>query len=133
MRTILLDQPFAGEEFRRLLEAHGARAVLAGGAALYREAEKIMAASKQIVPVDTGNLRNTGHVAPPDFLQSSVSVEMGYGGPAAPYAIYVHERLDLRHKAGQYAKFLEFPALQAVSGMEERLAAEIRAELERAA
>lgn len=60
--------------------------------ALTQEAEAIMADSKvNYVPVDTGNLRNSGTVLMPKMTPKVVSVEFGYGGAAAPYAEVVHE------------------------------------------
>ncbi len=118
---------------RTVLRRAGSAGLLAIRGALFREAEQIMAKSKRIVPVDTGNLRDSGHVEQPVMGPGSVSVTLAYGGPAAPYAVHVHERLDLRHNPGQFAKYLEFPFLEAVRGMEGRLAAEIGREVERAA
>lgn len=77
---------------------------------LYREAEAVMAESKRIVPVETGALRASGQVQPPEVEGTRVSVRMGYGNAAVPYAVYVHERLDLKHKPPTQAKFLEIPA-----------------------
>lgn len=99
-------------------------------AALTVEAEAIMGKSKEIVPVDTGALRSTGHVQPPETAGAQVTVEMGYGGPAAPYAVFVHERVELRHNPPTQAKFLEQPALEAIPGMAERVAARIRPDVE---
>lgn len=59
---------------------------------LYKEATNIMADSKEnYVPVDTGNLRSSGIVDLPKLTNNRVVVELGYGGPAAPYALAVHE------------------------------------------
>lgn len=119
------------EKVRREMARLGERApkVLAG--ALFREGERIMAESKQQVPVDTGNLRNTGHVALPRVTRSRVEVDLGYGGPAAPYALKQHEDLTLRHPTpGQKGKYLQDPAEAAASGMGQRLANEVRKELE---
>ena len=113
-----------------VLAALGPEAVRAAAAALYREAEAIMTASKEIVPVDQGILKGTGHVELPEVRGGAVEVVMGYGGPAAPYAIYVHEDVMLRHKPGQQAKYLEQPALEAAEGMEGRLADALRPGLE---
>lgn len=62
--------------------------------------------SQQIVPVDTGALKNSA------FTRAtgkgfSTEVLVGY---TQSYAIYVHENLDARHKPGKYAKYLETPA-----------------------
>ena len=55
------------------------------------------------VPLDTGALRSTGRVeggtsAAPAALQR---VELSFGGPAAPYALIQHERLDYHHTVGE--------------------------------
>lgn len=98
----------------------------ATGAALYQEAEQIMTRSKQeFVPVKTGVLRGTGHVNEPEVHGSTIQVTMGYGGPAAPYALKQHEDLTFNHPVGQ-AKYLERPTLEAVRGMGQRLADRIR-------
>jgi len=64
------------------------------GRELFQFAEEVMAVSKTRVPVKTGTLMNTGHVDPPVNEATSVFVTFGYGGPAAPYALYVHEALE---------------------------------------
>ena len=112
------------------LAALGAAAIPAAAKAFYQEAERIMTASKEIVPVDTGALRASGHVQLPEVSALNVSVTLGYGGPAAPYSVYVHENTMARHKEGQQAKFLERPMLEAAEGMEARLADVLRAEME---
>lgn len=91
-------------------------------AAIYQEAETIMADSKaNYVPVDTGVLRDSGFVAPPEIDGNVVSVELGYGGAASAYALVQHERLDYHHTVGG-PKYLERPFLDAMNGLEERLA-----------
>lgn len=121
------------EDLARALRALNDRAMPALAKALFQEAETIMTASKIICPVETGALRASGVVMPPEQQGTLLSVTMGYGGPAAPYAVYVHERLDLHHAAPTQAKFLERPALEAAAGLEGRLAASLQAELGRAA
>lgn len=54
------------------------------------------------VPVDTGELRASGEVEGPDRLNI---VKLVFGGPAAPYALYQHERTDLHHDVGE-ARYL---------------------------
>lgn len=86
------------------------------GAALSELGEDIMAESKsKYVPVATGNLRDTGHVGQPMQQGNTTSVTLSYGGPAAPYAVTVHERLDVNHPVGQ-AKYLERPLMEAAFG-----------------
>lgn len=87
------------------------------GAALYREAEAVMTAAKtDYVPVDTGALRSSGVVEAPIIGATAASVRLGFGGPAAPYAVLVHEDLTKRHTVGQ-AKYLEIPLKARLSGM----------------
>jgi hypothetical protein len=80
--------------------------------AVFMEANDVLNESKKIVPVDTGNLKGSGRVEPPVVSGSGVSVEVTYGGAAAPYALYVHEDLNASHAPGKSAKYLEIPALQ---------------------
>jgi len=91
--------------------------------ALYEEATDIMAKAIPITPIEFGPLRASGRVEPPEVSGTSVSVTLGFGGAAAPYAVYVHERMDLSHKPPTQAKFLEQPVLEAQSGFGARLGA----------
>ncbi len=100
------------------------------GQALFEEANVVLSRSKLIVPVDTGALRGSGHVKTPDISGSTVKVEAGYGGAAAPYATKVHERLDIRHAPPTRAKYLEQPFNQRKRGMIGRLARRLRREIE---
>ncbi len=85
----------------------GALSPKALGAGLYSAGNDIMRLSKRKVPVDTGTLRGSGYVTMPDIEQREVSVELGYGGPAAAYAVVQHERTELKHPEGGEAKYLE--------------------------
>jgi hypothetical protein len=96
------------------------------GRALYEEGEDIMREAKLITPVDTGTLRGSGHVRLPEIKLGSVSVELGFGGAAAPYAIYVHENLTARHNPPTRAKYLEEPLKAAQRGMAARLARKLK-------
>ena len=60
-------------------------------AALYAEAELTMTEAKKLCPVDTGRLRDSGVVFPPEVKSNAVEVTMGFGGPASAYALSVHE------------------------------------------
>jgi hypothetical protein len=66
-------------------------------------AEKLLAESRQRVPVATGELKDSGKVVMQDGAASVVY--------DAPHALSVHERLDVRHPDGQ-AKYLEEPMNQ---------------------
>lgn len=90
MATIQVDI-LGTKQMAARLQQLGKTAAEAIGAALYREAEAIMAKSLAIVPVDLGPLRASGHVQAPVILPNGATVTIGYGGPAAPYAIYIHE------------------------------------------
>lgn len=64
--------------------------------------------SQQVVPVDTGKLKNSAFTRK-EGSGFSTKVTVGY---TASYGIYVHENLEARHKPGKIAKFLEKPARQ---------------------
>lgn len=65
-----------------------------------------MTEAKARTPVDKGALKSSGYVHPPQYRGREITVEMGFGGPAAPYAVYVHEDLDAWHKPPGQARFL---------------------------
>lgn len=96
--------------------------------ALYQEAQAIFRKSQKIVPVQYGFLRASGVVEMP----VNHEVVIGYGGPAAPYAIHVHENPEARHKPGKSYKFLEIPFMEAIGGMEARLAKAIEQDEQKA-
>jgi hypothetical protein len=82
--------------------------------AVFAEATTVLNEAKKITPIDFGALRSSGKVEPPKITPREVSVEVTFGGAAAPYALYVHE--DTRPKnwsvPGTGPKFLEIPAEQ---------------------
>lgn len=94
-------------------------------AALYQEAEREMTEAKQRTPVDTGTLRDSGHVQQPERDSDGVSVTMGFGGAAEEYAIIVHENLEALHPVGQ-AKFLESVLQESAPHLLERIANRIK-------
>jgi bacteriophage HK97-gp10 putative tail-component len=117
-------------EFKAALKALGERALAAAAQALYQEAEAIMTASKETYcPVDTGNLRASGHVDPPVTEGSNVTVTLGYGGPAAPYAVEVHERPAIHRPPTQW-QYLSTPFFEALTDMDQRLAAKMKPTVE---
>jgi hypothetical protein len=96
-------------------------------AAVYQEAVQVANVSVKQVPVDTGRLRASFWLAPPESLDNPV-VRAGYG---TDYALYVHERTDVSHAKRQKgggmaesgkAKFLEDPINDAKSGWADRVA-----------
>lgn len=108
----------------------GRRGLKAYRQAFRAEGEAIMLRSKKdFVPVDQGNLRSSGRVRDVSALNASPRITLTFGGSAAPYAVFVHER-QARHTVGQW-KYIEQPAMEAVQGMDTRIARRVRAALER--
>jgi len=96
--------------------------------ALEAEAEIEMTEAKRRTPVKTGALKSSGHVQPAQVGAGGISVKLGFGGPAAPYALTVHEDLEAFHAVGE-AKFLEGPLREAAPYMAERIANRVKAKL----
>jgi hypothetical protein len=96
---------------------------------LVEEAETIMAASKEIVPVLSGDLRNSGDAVGINIEREGdvVSVAFGYGGLASSYAVLQHETPPeiFSHAPGKMWKYLERPVYEAAEGMAERLASKM--------
>ena len=93
--------------------------------AIYKVAEKVMTVSKRdYVPVDFGTLKGTGHVDQPKISGDNISVELAYGGPAAPYATEQHET-QYSHKIGEW-KYLETPMNKAASTMAGDIAKDVK-------
>lgn len=88
------------------------------GRAAYAEAEIEMTEARLRTPVDTGVLRASGYVAPPEVRGQDVSVELGFN---TPYAVAVHENLESFHKVGQ-AKYLESVLVESAPFMAARIA-----------
>jgi hypothetical protein len=96
------------------------------GNALYAEAEIEMGEAKRRTPVDTGALRASGHVGFPVFEGRDIAVTLNFGGPAAPYALVVHEDLGAWHAVGQ-AKYLESTLLESAPFLPTRIATRLMA------
>ena len=92
---------------------------------IYEEANVIFNESQKLVPVDTGALRASGFVHAPKKENDRVFVRVTYGGPAAHYALYVHENLYARHDAPTQAKYLETPLYRQVPVLIKNLATRI--------
>ena len=133
------------EELRAALERIGEKAQPIAAAALYQEAETIMADSKEhYVPVEHGALRDSGHVQLPEIQGDAITVRLGFGGAASAYAIAVHEHLSahsprswrIAEAAGRPVrfspggpKFLELPLLDAAKNLAAHIGDRIRAAL----
>jgi hypothetical protein len=91
--------------------------------ALYEEANRIFLEAQLLTPIDTGALRGSGYVSMPEVDSKSAKVSIRYGGAAAPYAIYVHERIDapsgnpVYHRPPTQAKFLSVPIDRAIPNL----------------
>lgn len=95
-------------------------------AAVRQEAEIEATESKRRTPVDLGNLRASIHVEGPEILPNgNVTAAIVAGGPAAPYAVYVHEDLNAYHKTGQ-AKFIESTLKESAPFLPARIAKRLR-------
>jgi len=103
----------------------GVTAAKATVSALYREGQIVFAESQEEVPVDTGSLRASGHILPPVLFGNEAYVEIVYGGPAAPYAFFVHENLEAYHVPPTKAKFLEGPASRRTRALGNRIISEV--------
>lgn len=130
-------------EWKAKLRAMGPAAFAAMVASAHRSFEEVMTISKEeYVPVDQGTLRSTGYVEPPAVAGTSATITMGFGGPAAPYALAVHENPRAGKTGGvspsgkpyeHWArtggwKYLETPLKEST----EKIAANIRADVEAA-
>jgi hypothetical protein len=93
--------------------------------AIYEEANVIFNESQKLVPVDTGALRASGFVHAPKNENNRTFVRVTYGGPAAHYALYVHENLYSTHTAPTQAKYLETPLYRQVPVLIKNLATRI--------
>lgn len=117
-------------EFMAGLKAFHERAMQATAMALFDEATDIMEkpdGARDQAPVDTTALRESGKVLEPVTTANSVSVTIGFGDSAIPYAHRQHEELEWRHPKHGKAKYLEDPINEASQGFMERIAARVRA------
>ena len=87
--------------------------------AIYKQAHAIFRKSQRLVPVKNGYLKGSGVVEGP----TNHEMLIGYGGPAASYALFVHEGGEKNwSEPGKIAKFLETPVMEAIPGFEQRMA-----------
>lgn len=100
---------------------------------MVEEAETIKARSQEIVPLDLGPLRASADVVGINVEEQTghAVVSFGYGGAAAHYSIIQHETPPsvFSHAPGRQWKYLEQPVMEAIDGMEGRLAARTAARL----
>jgi hypothetical protein len=104
------------ERLQHMLKVGGTQATVATGRALYTVATNVFNESQAQVPIDTGALRASGIVTKPYIFGNQVEVKIGYGGAAAPYAVIVHEDLEVNHAVGK-SKYLEDPLTEAIPNL----------------
>jgi len=88
--------------------------------AMVPEAAAIASLAASKCPTATGRLRGSVRV-----VVNADGASVTVGGPDAPYAVAVHERLDLEHENGE-AKFLEHAASELAAGVAPRIAAKVK-------
>jgi len=96
---------------------------------LYQEGEGLISEAKEEVPVDTGALRASGYVRWPEYQGNTVTVQVGFGGAAAPYALIVHENLEAHHNPPTKAKYLEDPFNRRATTLDQRIGNKLKAKL----
>ena len=112
-------------ELQAVLRAAQLEAPKAVAQAIYEEAQVIFAKSQVLVPVDTSALRGSGDVSAIQGSGQGVYVDIFYGGPAAPYALYVHEIIGNYHKPPTQAKYLEQPFMQSLAEIQNNISRRI--------
>lgn len=104
---IEFDPPTAGlMRLRNIMAELGDLPKETGARAMRSIAEVWMTEMKRRTPKATGALRASGLVIGPTAVGDAWEVHMVFGGPAAPYAWFVHENLRAHHPFGQ-AKYVE--------------------------
>jgi len=112
-------------ELQAVLRAAQRNAPKAVAQAIYEEAQVIFNKSQILVPVDTSALRGSGDVSAIQGSGQGVYVDIFYGGPAAPYALYVHEIIGNYHKAPTQAKYLEQPFMESLAQIQNNISRRI--------
>ena len=79
------------EELQRAFIIAGQDAPLFAAKALKEEADEAFWLSQNVTPVRSGTLKSSGTVNGPFTRGTRAFVDITYGGPAAPYALIVHE------------------------------------------
>lgn len=113
------------QELRQMLSVSGSEAGQIVGQVILEEANTIFAKSLILTPVDTGALRGSGGVSAPMQTQQGIGVDIFFGGPAAPYAMYVHEIIGNYHNPPTQAKYLEQPFMERLPEIQANLARRI--------
>ena len=112
---------FGDKELVNALKAGKENTPQAVAQAIWEEANVIFAKSQILVPVDTGVLRGSGGVSAPQMGSQGYFVDIFYGGPAASYALLVHEIIGNYHNPPTQAKYLEQPVMEAMSTIQQNI------------
>jgi len=112
-------------ELQAVLRAAQVEAPKAVAIAIYEEANVIFAKSQILVPVDTGALRGSGGVSAIQGSGRGMYVDIFYGGPAASYALYVHEIIGNYHNPPTQAKYLEQPFMESLAQIQNNISRRI--------
>ena len=118
-------------EVQRTLNKMGKEGKKAIRRFMREELEIISTDAKRLTPVEFGPLKDSGHATPVRIVGGALVGSVVFGGAAASYAPFVHERLELHHDVGQ-AKFLTTAVQRRVRGMGTRLARELAKEMKKA-
>jgi hypothetical protein len=97
------------------------------GKAFEEEGAMVLRVAQELVPVESGELRDSAMVkaAEEGSRPYSAAVEISFGGPDVPYAVKIHEDLALHHPHGGQAKYLQAAVDMTSGGRVERLARSI--------
>ena len=140
------------DDIRRLIRVNDRKVVGATKIAVTEQVVELGRRADELVPFDTGNLRNSQILKLPPPLGHSRSIvgSVEYGGTAAPYALKQHEDLELWHPPkppgkskvgskqgtgpvapgqGRGPKFLEHPFKRQQKRFSARLAARVNRDL----
>jgi bacteriophage HK97-gp10 putative tail-component len=91
--------------------------------ALSDDADLTLRLAQELAPIDTGNLVDSAIAYPVEAEGDKLSVKIGFGGPSAPYAGIVHEKLSIHHpNPPRGAKFLSRAVDELAPKMPERMA-----------
>ena len=104
-----------------MLEVSGKDAGKIVGQVILEEANMIFARAMVLTPIDTGALRGSGGVSAPMNTRQGIGVDIFFGGPAAPYAMYVHEILGNYHNPPTQAKYLEQPFMERLPEIQQNM------------
>lgn len=94
-------------------------------AAMHVEGQIETTEVKRRTPVDKGPLRGSVHLIGPIREGRRIYFIIAAGGPAAPYAYWVHEDPDALHRVGQW-KFIESVIVESRPHFPRRIARRIK-------